>query len=198
MNRQYENYYGVQILNDLHNYFPEILYGTRFQNDQLVQYIRSQVANRFNLYTNAQTNYFNQNRTNLQNQQVNRVNSMYDEGADIPNVNILFSGSNPLSSIIQSLVQGLNTPLSDSDDIMNMNSLLPVVIRPTLQQIEGASAIVEISNSQESCAICQELMNPSDRIRRLNQCRHMFHNNCILTAFSSSPRCPVCRNDIRS
>jgi hypothetical protein len=197
MNRQYENYYGVQLINDLHNYFPDILYGRQFQNDSLVQYIRSQVASRFNLFANAQTNYFNQNRNNLQNQQMHRVNSMHQEGEDT-HVNILFSGTNPLSSIIQSLVQGLNTPLSDSDDIMNMNSLLPVVIRPTLQEIEAASAIVEISNSQESCAICQELMNPSDRIRRLNQCRHMFHNNCILTAFSSSPRCPVCRNDIRS
>ena len=192
MNRQYEIYYGVQILNDLHNYFPDILYGTRFQNDQLVQYIRSQVANRFNLYSNAQTNYFNQNRTNLQNQQGNRVESMYQEGEDTPHVNILLSGSNPLSSIIQSLVQGLNTPLSDSD------SLLPVVIRPTFQEIEGASAIVEISNSQDSCAICQERMNPNERIRRLNECRHIFHNNCILAAFNSSPRCPVCRNDIRS
>jgi hypothetical protein len=195
MNREYENYYGVQLLNDLHNYFPDILYGPQFQNDQLVQYIRSQVANRFNLFSNAQTNYFNQNRTNLQNQHVRRVNSMLQEGEDT-HVNILLTASNPFSNIIQSLVQGLNSPLSNSDD-MNLGSLLPVVIRPTIQQIEAASAIVELSNSQDSCAICQEHMNPNDRIRRLNQCRHTFHNNCILTAFNTSPRCPVCRNDIR-
>jgi hypothetical protein len=196
MNRQYENYYGVQLLNDLHNYFPDILYGPQFQNDSLVQYIRTQVANRFNLFTNAQTSYFNQNRANLQNQHARRLDSMNQEGEDT-HVNILLTGSNPFSNIIQSLVQGLNTPLSDSDD-MNLGSLLPVVIRPTNQQIETASAIVELSNSHDSCAICQEHMNPNDRIRRLNQCRHMFHNNCILTAFNSSPRCPVCRNDIRS
>jgi len=39
------NYYGnIQLLNDLHNYFPEILYGTRFQNDGLVRYIREVVS----------------------------------------------------------------------------------------------------------------------------------------------------------
>jgi len=192
MSREYDNYYGVHLLNDLHNYFPEVLYGTQFQNDRLVQYIRSQVANRFNLYNNAQRNYFNQNRTNLQNQQIHRVNSMHEEGENTPHLNILLSGSNPFSTVLQSLIQGY------SDDIMSINSLQPVVIRPTNQEIERSSAIVEISNAQDSCAICQERMNPSERIRRLNECRHMFHNNCILTAFDSSPRCPVCRNDIRS
>lgn len=195
MNGQYENYYGVQLLNDIHNYFPDILYGSQFQNDLLVQYIRSEVSNRFNLFSNAQRNYFNQNRVNLQNQHMRRVDSM-NEGEDA-RVNILFSASNPLTSIIQSFIQEFNTPSTESDE-MNLGSLLPVVVRPTNQQIEAASTIVELTNSQDSCAICQEHMNPNDRIRRLNQCRHMFHNTCILTAFDTSPRCPVCRNDVRS
>lgn len=197
MNQQYENYYGVQLLNDLHNYFPDVLYGQQFENDRLVQYIRNQVANRFNLYNNAQLNHFNQNRSNLQNQHAIRLNSM-NEGISINDNNDtpynIFLSSNLLSS----LIQGLNSPLSSQNDTINLNSLEPIIIRPSAQQIEAASSIVEVSNSQNSCAICQEHMNPNDRIRRLNQCRHMFHNNCILTAFNSSVRCPVCRHDIRS
>jgi hypothetical protein len=197
MNQQYENYYGVQLLNDLHNYFPDILYGQQFENDRLVQYIRNQVANRFNLYNNAQLNHFNQNRSNLQNQHAIRLNSM-NEGISINDNNDtpynIFLSSNLLSS----LIQGLNSPLSSQNDTINLNSLEPIIIRPSAQQIEAASSIVEVSNSQNSCAICQEHMNPNDRIRRLNQCRHMFHNNCIMTAFNSSVRCPVCRHDIRS
>ena len=197
MNQQYENYYGVQLLNDLHNYFPDVIYGQQFENDRLVQYIRNQVANRFNLYNNAQLNHFNQNRSNLQNQHAIRLNSM-NEGISINDNNDtpynIFLSSNLLSS----LIQGLNSPLSSQNDTINLNSLEPIIIRPSAQQIEAASSIVEVSNSQNSCAICQEHMNPNDRIRRLNQCRHMFHNNCILTAFNSSVRCPVCRHDIRS
>ena len=201
MNQQYENYYGVQLINDLHNYFPDILYGRQFENDVLVQYIRNQVANRFNLYNNAQLNHFNQNRSNLQNQHAIRMNSLnsMNEGISINDNNNdsqynIFLSSNLLST----LIQGLNSPLSSQNDLLNLNSLEPIIVRPSAQQIEEASSIVEVSNSQNSCAICQEHMNPNDRIRRLNQCRHMFHNQCIMTAFQSSVRCPVCRHDIRS
>ena len=201
MNQQYEYYYGVQLINDLHNYFPDILYGRQFENDVLVQYIRNQVANRFNLYNNAQLNHFNQNRSNLQNQHAIRMNSLnsMNEGISINDNNNdsqynIFLSSNLLST----LIQGLNSPLSSQNDLLNLNSLEPIIVRPSAQQIEEASSIVEVSNSQNSCAICQEHMNPNDRIRRLNQCRHMFHNQCIMTAFQSSVRCPVCRHDIRS
>jgi hypothetical protein len=202
MNNQYENYYGVQLLNDLHNYFPDILYGQQFENDRLVQYIRNQVANRFNLFNNAQLNHFNQNRSNLQNQHAIRMNSL-NEGISINDnndnpYNIFLSSGNGLTSILSTLIQGLTSPLSTQNDVLNLNSLEPIIVRPSEQQIENASSIVEVSNSQNSCAICQEHMNPNDRIRRLNQCRHMFHNQCIMTAFQSSVRCPVCRHDIRS
>ena len=180
-----QNYYGVQLINDLHNYFPEILYSNRFQNDPLVQYIRQQVSNRFNLFTNAQ----NQHLNNLQNQNLNRVATI--ENNDPLALNILFTNNNQ-NSLGSSIANLFQTILQGTDDLES------VIIRPTNQQIEATSSIVEIMNSQESCAICQEHMNPNDRIRRLNQCRHMFHNQCILTAFQTSVRCPVCRHDIRS
>jgi len=194
-NQHYENYYGIPIFNDLHNYFPEILYGTRFQNDSLVQYIRQQVSNRFNLYTSAQNNYrrnqsnlFQQNQQYLQNQQINRSNTSpvlfqsYQEPA--------------INSIVGVLQTMLNSNSQGEDHIIN--DLQPVVIRPTQIQIENASSIVELTSSNNICAICQENMQPTQTIRRLNQCRHMFHNTCIMTAFNTSPRCPNCRNDIRS
>jgi len=194
-NQHYENYYGIPIFNDLHNYFPEILYGTRFQNDSLVQYIRQQVSNRFNLYTSAQNNYrrnqsnlFQQNQQYLQNQQINRSNTSpvlfqsYQEPA--------------INSIVGVLQTMLNSNSQGEDHIIN--DLQPVVIRPTQIQIENASSIVELTSSNNVCAICQENMQPTQTIRRLNQCRHMFHNTCIMTAFNTSPRCPNCRNDIRS
>lgn len=50
--RNYETVYGVGLLDDLHNYFPALLYDhSRFHNLTTVfHYIRAQMNNRFNLY----------------------------------------------------------------------------------------------------------------------------------------------------
>jgi len=52
-------YYGIQFLDDIHTYFPDILYNPdRFTNVQtLLYYIRSQTYSRFDLFSNAQRNY---------------------------------------------------------------------------------------------------------------------------------------------
>lgn len=60
MNSASSPFYSIQLLNDLHNYFPELLYESeRFQNVQdVLSYIR-QVANQ-NPYTNG-SNYYRRN-----------------------------------------------------------------------------------------------------------------------------------------
>lgn len=204
------NYYGnIQLLNDLHNYFPEILYGTRFQNDGLVRYIREVVSQRFNLFSSAQNTY-NQN-----NQQLYRiattsspVNTMYMDEQHVSPTNIMSGvlreginipiNVNGFVNLLQSMLDSSNVSPISEDENHNLTNLQPVNVRPTLNQIENASSIVEITSSQSICAICQEHMHPNQTIRRLNQCRHMFHNSCIMTAFNTSVRCPNCRHDIRN
>lgn len=194
------NYYGdIQLLNDLHNYFPEILYGRRFQNDALVQYIRGVVNQRYNLFTNAQNNYqYQQNQEVLQQQQVNRLNRINSNQIIYSNIPVANTNT-PVTSfvnLLQSMLDPNLSPISQDEDHI-INDLQPVVIRPTQTQIENGSTIVELTSGHNVCAICQENMSPTQTIRRLNQCRHMFHNTCIMTAFNTSPRCPNCRNDIR-
>lgn len=49
----YQQHYGYTLLDDLHNFYPEILYGDpgQWQNvPQLIRYIQNQTMNRFNLY----------------------------------------------------------------------------------------------------------------------------------------------------
>ena len=205
------HYYGnIQLLNDLHNYFPEILYGTRFQNDGLVRYIREVVSQRFNLFSSAQNTY-NQNyqanyriTTTLNNnmymdeQHISPTNIMSGvlgglrEGINIP-INV-----NGFVNLLQSMLDSSNVSPITEDENHNLTNLQPVNVRPTLNQIENASSIVELTGSQSICAICQEHMLPNQTIRRLNQCRHLFHNSCIMTAFETSVRCPNCRHDIRN
>ena len=52
MSGNYEAFYGVGLLDDIHNYFPALLYDHgRFQSiQQVLSYVRSQMNQRFNLY----------------------------------------------------------------------------------------------------------------------------------------------------
>jgi hypothetical protein len=77
-----------------------------------------------------------------------------------------------------------------------------VVVRPTNQQIENASRLVsynEIQNpNSEACPISLERFNPSDQVRQINHCGHIFLPSEFNEWFQSNVRCPVCRYDIRN
>jgi hypothetical protein len=55
----YEEYYGIQLLDDLHNYFPDILYRQeRFISVfDLLNYIRTVMDDRFNIFSSASRRY---------------------------------------------------------------------------------------------------------------------------------------------
>ena len=59
INTAYEELYGIGLLDDLHNFFPAILYeANRFQSvTQLLQYIRQQARNRFDLFSFGERAY---------------------------------------------------------------------------------------------------------------------------------------------
>lgn len=46
------------------------------------------------------------------------------------------------------------------------------------------------------CAVCLHDVEAGQRYRRLPQCRHCFHVNCIDTWLQSRSTCPLCRNEI--
>ena len=70
----------------------------------------------------------------------------------------------------------------------------PVPVYPTQEQIRAATeSHVGVTNT--NCAICQDAVTCATRIR---QCGHCFHGACIEQWLSMSPRCPVCRHDIRT
>ena len=61
----------------------------------------------------------------------------------------------------------------------------------------GAPDNVELSTIDENCSICQESINGSAQIRKINHCRHLFHDSCIKNWLNQHVHCPVCRHDIR-
>ena len=87
----------------------------------------------------------------------------------------------------QSTSMVFNIPISD--DFLNS-----VPVAPTETQIR-ASTTQNITMTEEvQCSICQEM---ASEVTKINHCNHCFHDRCLTQWFTLSPRCPVCRHDIR-
>lgn len=118
------------------------------------------------------------------------------------NATIMPSIQSPLTPI------GHNSTQSFLTDFMNLletlpqlsqQPLTPVVVRPTLDQLESATTqrAATIQDESNMCAICQDAYTEGQAIRQLNHCHHTFHRNCIDAWFERNVHCPVCRHDIR-
>jgi hypothetical protein len=76
----------------------------------------------------------------------------------------------------------------------------PVPVRPTQEQIERATRLflTDVSTARESCVICFDTISDGQAQREIRECGHSFHRDCIDRHFQTSPRCPLCRHDIRT
>ena len=226
LNQSYEQYYNIALLDDLHNYFPDILYGdrNRFRSvNDLLDYIRSETRNRFDLFTSAQRRRLRENDVNDQrNDQIRIIFSTDDyvptnqaststqlaqahlAAAQAAAVAVAPASLGPVGPLGPLGPQRLPSDIAGSlMTLVNLlyppiDNMVPVVVRPTQEQITNATSIIELPNNTEICAICQESMTDSQQIRRINHCRHSFHDTCINTHFRSNVRCPNCRYDIRT
>jgi hypothetical protein len=182
----YEYVYNVNLLDDMHNYFPALLYNQeQFQNTRdVLRYIREQTNNRFNLFRVGQ---------NLYNQRQNVNESVRtDEFVDsIATTNFLLGllGANGNRLFNRAM-------LNPNATIFTPNFMNPVIINPTQQQIENNTEIVRDISGQ-SCAICQDIIRVDDTCRYLSSCHHVYHQVCIDQWFTRSVFCPTCRHDIR-
>lgn len=75
----------------------------------------------------------------------------------------------------------------------------PVPIRPTQAQIDAGTRLfmTDASSARESCVICFDAISDGQAQREVRACGHAFHRECIDRHFQTSPRCPLCRHDIR-
>jgi hypothetical protein len=204
MSQNQQNIYPIQILNDIHNYFPDILYNPgRFRNVQdLLGYIIS-VAN-MSPYNRGLNLY---NRNNLQ----RNINLRSNIGQFSTPINVStgsfgiptttqFNNMNNDNTILGTYFTSLLSELLPyTNNSLNQSFLdQRVLITPTNEQINNATSIYTAANSEiEVCAICQDNIEQSQEVRRINHCNHNFHKDCIDVWFRSNVRCPICRFDIR-
>lgn len=204
------NPYSISLLNDLHHYFPDLLYRPqRFSNVQdVLQYIID-VANQ-NPYQREQAAYTRQTTQsmNLRPRATASATSYFNINtiADMP-TRILSSGlvSRQLASnrILDDFIAELYSSVPNNlrpEQSASLPSFLNdrVIVRPTEAQIEAGSTILTANQlNQDNCAICQDPMEIGQNIRMLRHCTHRFHQECIDTWFQQHVTCPTCRHDIR-
>jgi len=193
----YEEHYNTRIFDDLHNYFPEILYGNpnQFRTvTDLINYIRNQVRNHTDLFSNARRNHLSSNTRLVQ--QVNRVVPSNASAAQTDSIRVTFNMDDSASMNDNELFTSLLSYIIRAPSATNFTD--PVIIRPTQAQINAGTTIVSVTNTNELCAICQDsLLLENTRVRKINHCSHMFHDNCISTWLNTNVHCPTCRHDIR-
>jgi hypothetical protein len=77
----------------------------------------------------------------------------------------------------------------------------PVVVRPSVAQIERATREVTFSSIQNppnsNCPICLDVFEEESTVRQIIHCGHSFVPGEINRWFETNVRCPVCRYDIR-
>ena len=155
----YEIVYGIDLMDDLHNYFPALLYSnSRFTTlTQVFHYVRHQMNRHFPGHTGNQ-------------------------------------GFQVTAARDASLILTL---LSRVTDTRGTAALTPVIVAPTVEQVDAASEIITDLSGANPCAICQDVLVVSDICRRLVACGHVYHKSCIDQWYQRSVRCPTCRHDIR-
>ena len=185
----YQTVYGVGLLDDIHNYFPALLYNQgRFHSVQeIFHYVRTQLNTRFNLFAYgaslAQPTVVPQPPAQQPLQPVPRRAVAQEDSA--------------IASLLMTMLTGVTSPASASLPIFRVPAGFssPVVVAPTINQITENSQIV--SGRTGSCAICQDFILLTDSCRLLTGCQHVYHRGCIDTWFERSVYCPSCRHDIR-
>jgi len=183
----------VPLLDDLHNFFPEVLYGQPEQfggAGLLVSYVQQQMQQRFDLFSAGRRSFA---------PTPNAVTTPPRLPQRIPAVQRL-----PITELtyLSNLISPLNqTQFIDSvfGSILHpptQHIMEPVIVRPTAEQLEAGTSIEIVDAEEEICAICQDTMAAGSEARAL-RCDHRFHPGCINTWFQRSVACPTCRHDIR-
>jgi len=205
----YQVVYNVGLLDDIHNYFPALLYEMdRFTNlPQVLQYVRQRMTARFNLFNygaslaaGSQTSFGGAhqpyNTTPL------RTSTPIIPRTPAPPVQAPPMDIFSLASLLTHadiLTLGIGAGTGPGPGFGLGAALQPVIVRPSAEVITRATEVLVASTLPEGtvCSICQDNLLATDSARRIRSCNHVYHQGCIDEWFQRSVLCPSCRHDIR-
>jgi hypothetical protein len=201
----YETLYGVQLLDDLHNYFPAILYeSTRFHTVQdLLFYLQTATRSRFDLFSFGQRAYISatippSNAINIP--PVTAPAPLNPHSSDYVPIRHRMRDDMEvigMNRLIVELIRGMGTGTQiTATATVGGQQFEDVPVLPTQQQI-NENTTRQHPSEEAMCSICQDVMPINQMVRSLNFCGHSFHISCIDQWFSRNVHCPICRHDIR-
>jgi len=203
-------YYGIQLLDDIHNYFPDVLYNSgRFTNvASLLEYIQSQTRERFDRFSSAARARapapINRPVAPPIYRPVRRVVvPISNASGSALNTGAALNTGNLNTAIPERQLNDLLTSLlymSGGNDItMNATFMDPINVAASADQIERSTHLRAATAQDETsrCSICQDTYTDGQAIRGLNHCNHEYHRGCIDIWLQGNVHCPICRWDIR-
>ena len=209
MNR-YDELYGIRTLDDIHNYFPALLYDqSQFTNVQDVfRYFNRQISVHCNPYNRGLQEYSRNHIVNPSNAIPSRATNRtarYTETIDItPMFTQVLNGQNT-----NTLNPNIGAPATAgtaflAEYILGMlqspaGGIPSAPIIPTQGQIDAATTLRAAMAADEDaeCSVCQTNYTEGQSLRTITECEHMFHQSCIDPWFARNSQCPNCRHDIR-
>ena len=208
----YEEWYGIPLIDDIHNYFPDILYNPDSFTSvrDLTRYISQGVRRRFspdliNAASIAAAGPHSLVRQSGSGQSGSGQSNLH---SPVPQILAYTIPLEP-SPAVQETIQNFNTSQTELFRLVDFTlnlfgtnrapTLTSVPVVPTPAQIDEGTHVVIVSDItvNNNCAICVEPIEVGNECRQINHCHHLFHKECIDTHFQTSVRCPLCRHDIR-
>lgn len=203
--QSYQTIYGSVLLDDIHNYFPELLYRSdRFRTlPQVFAYVHRQIDANFNLAARGRR-FYQESAVQMQPQghstyfvptpmvvQPTMPNQSVRVDLDVEPLTSLAELTAVLPLIQRLISPGITTQMRPRQE--------DVVVHASNEVIQRASTERTLEHdSEEFCAICQDEMHTGELVRRITVCNHEFHRSCIDNwLLNRSVRCPTCRFDVR-
>lgn len=202
------NIYPIQLLNDLHNWYPDILYNPgRFRNVQdLLDYIR--MGADINPYSRGLQQYRNRHTSPVRNQVTPHSTN---DSLPVPThtttrirttIPLTTTATTPLLTTLVGLFSdetshNLFNQFMTPETFQNFLNQT-VSVYPSSEEISTATSTYTALNRQpDICTICQDSIDERQIVRKINYCSHYFHKDCIDSWFLRNVHCPTCRHDIR-
>ena len=205
MSDRYERVYDVGLLDDLHNYFPALLYNQDLFRTvpDVLTYIRQRTQRRFNLYDYGSRQY--QNTFIQPPLQVPVQAPIRTPGPFVDQVRVEFAPpsrtvNTSFSSILPLLRSFTPRAATGAAGTGTAAGIYEDVIVHASQDIinEASTETTLLLDMDDNCAICQDRMRQGELVRKLTACEHSFHRTCIDNwLLRRSVRCPTCRHDVR-
>ena len=205
-NPAYQTVYGVGLLDDLHNYFPALLYDQgRFQTlPTLFAYVRHQMNTRFNLYSYGASLAGAGARAPAPNPAARAPAPFASRSSAEEDLMASVASANIILSLLQPGLPGFTPASRITTREAQHNSAWaafrsPVIVAPSQEVLAANTELITGSTlpSNTVCSVCQDSILAADACRRLTVCQHAYHRTCIDQWFTRSVFCPSCRHDIR-